>query len=259
MKVSENILNSALKAPTVQRVIITPSIVATLGFIAASEAVSGSTRVPPPEPLPTNFDSVSEGYILGKILEIYNKDTFVKTKNPHFAVSHVLPGYVFGRNELALDAEMMKTGNGSNNFLMLGMLGRELPFPIHGGAVHIDDVADIHLRVAFDDACAGMDFAIATKVDYSTIFGIVAERYPDAVAAEIFKKGTVPTLPIEYNLSAAEDLLGQGKPRSFESAVVDVASQYLEKLGKEKETSWCRNPVLWWQELLWGAAPGKAS
>lgn len=97
---------------------------------------------------------------------------------------------------------------------------------------------------------SGKDFAIATKVDYSTIFGIVTERYPDAVAAEIFKKGTVPTLPIEYNLSAAEDLLGQGKPRSFESAVVDVASQYLEKLGKEREISWYCKTGLWWQEEI---------
>lgn len=236
VRISENILNSALKSPTVKHVTITSSIVANLGFTAGSK-VSGSTRVPLPDPMPTTFSDVFQGYILGKILELHNTDSFVKTNSPHFSVSHVIPGYVFGRNELALNAEMMTTSNSSNNFLMMGMLGGELPFPIHGGAVHIDDVADIHLRVTFDDldACAGKDFGIATKVDYSIIFDVVEKHYPKAVAAGIFKKGTVPTLPIEYDSSAVEGLLGKGKLRSFESAVVDAAGQYLEKLGKGKE------------------------
>ncbi|KAI1496397.1 hypothetical protein F5X99DRAFT_400638 [Biscogniauxia marginata] len=119
--------------------------------------------------------------------------------------------------------------------MMMGMLGAELPMPIHGGFAHIDDVADLHLRVAFLNPKADepKDFGISTKVDYATIFDYVEKAFPKAVAAGVFKRGTVPTLPVEYDSSDSEKLLGR-KLRSFESAVVDVASQYLEKLGVEK-------------------------
>ncbi|KAI1485225.1 putative cinnamoyl-CoA reductase [Biscogniauxia mediterranea] len=235
VKIASSLLSSALKTPSVQRVVITSSIVANLGHPPPPTAVSASTRVLLPSPFPSTFDNVFEAYTLSKMVELHNTDEFVKTRNPHFTVSHVVPGYVFGRNELALDAEMMQTQNSSNNFLMIGMVGGELPFPIHGGFAHIDDVAEVHLRVAFLNPKAEepRDFGIAAKVDYGTIFNHVEKAFPEAVAAGVFKRVEVPTLPIEYDSSDAEKLLG-GKLRSFESAVVDVAGQYLEKLGKAK-------------------------
>ncbi|KAI8956439.1 putative cinnamoyl-CoA reductase [Daldinia sp. FL1419] len=235
VKISWGLLASALKSPSVKRVIITSSIVANLGAVPPPTAVSATSRAPLPDPVPARFHNVFDAYILGKIVEMHNSDKFVETQKPHFTVSHVVPGYVFGRNELALDATMMQTQNSSNNFLVLGMLDGELPFPIHGGFAHIDDVADVHLRVAFLDPKADgpKDFGIATKVDYATIFDHVAKAFPKAVSEEVFKRGKVPTLPVEYDSSDVEKLMG-GKLRTFESAVVDVAAQYLEKVGKEK-------------------------
>ena len=49
--------------------------------------------------------------------------------------------------------------------------------------------------------------------------------------AGIFKKGVVPTLPVEYDSSDAKGLLGELK--SFEAAVSDVASQYLKLLEQK--------------------------
>ncbi|KAL7624945.1 hypothetical protein AAE478_004159 [Parahypoxylon ruwenzoriense] len=236
LKISSGLLASALKSPTVKRVIITSSIVSNLGLVPPPTAVSATTRVPLPDPLPVAFEGgVFEAYILGKIVEMHDSDAFVRAQKPHFTVSHVVPGYTFGRNELALDSAMMSAQNSSNNFLMVGLLGGEMPFPIHGGFAHIDDVADAHLRVAFLQPKAGepMDFGLATKVDYATIFDHVEKAFPKAVAAGVFKKGKVPTLPVEYDSSDVTKLLG-GKLKSFESAVVDVAAQYLEKLGVEK-------------------------
>ena len=101
------------------------------------------------------------------MVELHSADEFVKMCSPHFTVSHVFPGYVFGRNELVLDAAAMQTQNSSNNFAMMGMQGVNLPFPIHGGFVHIDDLADFHLHVLFLEPKAGVveDFALAAKVD----------------------------------------------------------------------------------------------
>lgn len=232
VRISSGLLQSALKSPSVQRVVITSSVVANLGLVPGPEKVSASTRVPLPNPVPETYDNVFEAYVTGKIVELHNSDNFTKTHNPHFTISHVVPGYVFGRNELALDATMMQTQNSSNNFLILGMLGGELPFPIHGSFAHVGDVAETHLRVALDDKLAGKDVGIATKVDYASIFDIVEKAFPKAAEAGIFTRGTVPTLPMEYDSSDAEALLG--KLKSFESAVTEVAAQYLEKVGKEK-------------------------
>ncbi|KAJ4413457.1 hypothetical protein N0V82_008531 [Gnomoniopsis sp. IMI 355080] len=233
IKNTAGLLQSALKVPTVQRVVLTSSIVANLGLPTRPQTatVSAATRVSPPNRLPETFTDVMEAYILGKMVEMENTDNFIKTQKPHFKISHVMPGYVFGRNDLELDVTMMDKENSSNNFLMVGMLGGELPFPIHGAFAHIDDVAELHLRVALDEAYGNKDVGIATKVDYSSIFDCVKGIYPEAVEAGVLKKGTVPTLPVDYDSSDATALLGG--LRSFESAVADVASQYLELLRKE--------------------------
>lgn len=234
VKMSAGLLQSALKSPSVRRVVNTSSIVANLSPSPEPSATvaAASTRIPPPNPLPKTFDNVMEAYVVGKLVEMRDTDDFAQTKSPHFTVSHVVPGYVFGRNELALDAGMMQTQNSSNNFLMVGLVGGKLPFPIHGGFAHIDDVAEIHLRLALGESYAGKDVGIATKVDYTSIFDQIKEKYPEAVKAGIFKKETVPTLPVDYDSSDAKGLLGQLK--SFETAVSDVAGQYLELLGESK-------------------------
>ncbi|KAI0424128.1 putative cinnamoyl-CoA reductase [Xylaria sp. FL1042] len=224
--------------PSVQRVIITSSIVGNLPLGPPQEtpvAVSASTRVPLPNPPPSTFDNLYEAYVFEKIVELHNSDEFVKTNNPHFTVSHVAPAWVFGRNELALDADMMQTQNSSNNLVMMGMVGGEPPLPLHNAFVHVGDVADVHLKVAFLDPQADgpKDFGIANKVDYGTLFDHVEKSFRDAVTAGVFKKGRINSQPIAYDSSAAEQLLGR-KFKTFETAVVDVASQYLEKISREK-------------------------
>lgn len=184
-----------------------------------------STRILPPNPLPETFDNVMEAYVVAKMVELRDSDAFLEKNSPHFPISHVVPGYVFGRNELALDTTMMQTQNSSNNFLMVGLLGGELPFPIHGAFAHIDDVAEVHLRVALEEG-PGRDVGVATKINYDSTFDTVENKYPEAVKAGLFKKGKIPTLPVEYDSSDAEAMLGGLK--SFESAVADVAAQYLE-------------------------------
>ncbi|KAI1448251.1 NAD(P)-binding protein [Annulohypoxylon stygium] len=240
VKMTANLLSSALKTPAVQRVVITSSIVANLGLTApaTSTPTTASTRVPLPSPLPSTFDDVFSAYVTGKMVSLHNTDTFARTQNPHFSIAHVVPGYVFGRNPLALNADMMRIQNSSNNFLVMGMLGAEPPFPVHGGFVHIDDLADLHLAVLFLEPSGARDkvedYGVSIPVNYDAIFDIVANAFPKVVQEGVFTRGKVPTLPVNYETSGeVEELLGR-KLRTFESAVVDVAGQYLEVLGKDK-------------------------
>lgn len=82
------------------------------------------------------------------------------------------------------------------------------------------------------EAYAGRDVGIATKVDHASIFDHVKDQFPEAVKEGIFKKGTVPTLPMEYDSSDAKGLLGELK--GFETAVSDVPFQHLQLLEKRQ-------------------------
>ncbi|KAI2463508.1 putative cinnamoyl-CoA reductase [Annulohypoxylon bovei var. microspora] len=236
-KISAGLLSAALKTPTIRSVVITSSIAGNLGLVPPAHMVSAATRMPLPDPLPTSFDTSFEAYVLAKIAELHDTDEFVREKNPPFSVAHVNPGYVFGRNELALDAKAMRENNSSNNALIAGVTGGEVLIPVHTGYVHIDDLAEVHLRVAFLDPEPGLkaprDFGVAIKIDYDTLFSIVEKAFPKAVQDGVLKRGKVPKLEIQYDSSDAERLM-DGKMKSFESAVVDVVGQYLEILEREK-------------------------
>ncbi|KAI1826288.1 putative cinnamoyl-CoA reductase [Xylaria intraflava] len=237
VKMSSNVLSSALKSPSVKRVIITSSTVSNSPLDQQpTTALFASSRQQPPNPIPSTIN-IFEAYVLGKMVEVHNSDELIRTKTPHFTVSHIMPGYVFGRNELALDPKMMQFQNSSNYYLMVALLGGEERLPIRSGFAHIDDVAEAHLRAAFlDPKTAGFpqDFGISTAVDYTTTFDYAEKAFPKAVAAGVFKRGRISNVCVDYDSSDAERLLGRPL-RSFESTVVEVAGQYLETLGVARE------------------------
>ncbi|OTA55263.1 NAD(P)-binding protein [Hypoxylon sp. EC38] len=227
VKTLEEILSSALKTPSIQRIVFTSSIMANAGYTPSC----ASTRLP--LSTVTSFKHPGEAFVAAMMVALKRADEFVETHKPHFTVSHVLVGQVVGHNELALDAEM--AAKGSNNFLLMMILGMEAPGPIPGNYAHIDDVAEVHLRVAFLDPKEGepKDFGVATKADYSEIFDIIERAIPKQAADGLFKKSKVPTVSVEYDTSETEKLLGR-KFKSFESAVVDMARGYIELVERSK-------------------------
>ncbi|KAI1089926.1 putative cinnamoyl-CoA reductase [Rostrohypoxylon terebratum] len=233
-KMNSNILTSALKAPTIQCVVITSSISANLGIIPPNHVVSAATRLPLPDPLPQTFSTGFEAYILGKMAVMHDADEFIREKNPPFRVSRVAPGLTYGRNELAFD---VKSISSSVNSMIKAINGGSADITVYNGFVHVDDLAEIHLRVALLNPelnpDAPRDFGVAIRMDEEAIFGYVEKAFPKAVQDGVLKKGNMPTLNIEYDSSDAVKLMG-GKMKSFETAVVDVAGQYLEILGREK-------------------------
>lgn len=100
--------------------------------------------------------------------------------------------------------------------------------------MHIDDLADVHLRVLelapTPDSPAA--FGSCTTVEAFNTFDVVEKIFPKAVAEGTFSRGVMARLPISYDSSETERTLGI-QFRSFESAVVDTATQYLQSLGKE--------------------------
>ncbi|KAE8148349.1 hypothetical protein BDV25DRAFT_158462 [Aspergillus avenaceus] len=235
IKGTANLLSTALKFPTIKRIVITSSIVGNMPLLPdPTKTVTAASRVPSPSPYPTSFPDLFQSYVLTKITEANETDAFVAKHNPHFSVAHIMPGYVFGRNELCLTAEEIRDENSSNRYLMGSITGKDLPFPLHGGYVHIDDLAKVHVQVMCLEPTPQMpsNFGACTDIDYSNLFDIVEKNFPQQVADGTFAPGKLPTLPMSYDSSETEAILGF-KFRPFEDAVVDVAKQYLEKLGKD--------------------------
>lgn len=213
IRITSTLLSAALRFPGLQRVVINSSIVYNLGPVSPELAVTAATREALPDPVPTAFGNVFLAYITAKMVELRRSDDFVKQQNPRFSVTHVIPGYTYGCNELVLDSAGMQISNSSNTYLVLGMRAGELPFPIHGGYVHIDDLVDVHLKVVLSPGISG-NYSVAKKIRYDYIFDTVEEAFPKAVIEGICERGKVSTLPIEYDSSETERFMG--KPfRSF--------------------------------------------
>ncbi|KAF7596039.1 hypothetical protein BBP40_003819 [Aspergillus hancockii] len=235
VKGTANLLDSALKIPTMKRIIITSSIVANMTWPPdPSTTYTAASRVQLPGPLPTSSSDIFDAYAFAKVTGANETDAFVKNNRPHFTVAHIMPGYVFGRNELALTAGQVLNENSSNMFLMASITGKELPVRIHGGYVHIDDLAEVHLKVLGLEPTTDTpsNFGACINIEYSGIFDIVEKAFPKAVADGTFVRGKMSTMALMYDSTQTEKMLGV-KFRPFEDAVLDTARQYLEKLGKE--------------------------
>lgn len=232
---TSNLLNSALKVPTIKRIVITSSIVANMTPIPDPNVrVTASTRVD--LPAPETLSNVFEAYILSKINEINNTDAFVASQKPPFSIAHVIPGYVYGPNALHPGDNDALIKNSSNGILIASVTGNVVPNPVHEGYVHVADLSALHLKVLEYEPSGEESpraFGACKPADYAATYDIVARAYPKATAEGVFSKGSIPTLPAPYDSSETERVLGF-RFRSFEEAVVDAAGQFLENIGKEK-------------------------
>lgn len=231
-----NILTAASKTPSVKRVVMTNSIVGLMPFgtsptmsTPSSRAMLNDGGVPPP-----TFAAPIFAYVFGKIHSLQQTEDFMRTQSPHFSCATIFPSYIFGRNDLVLNTRQAFMENSSNGIMMLALTGKESPIPFHGNYAHIDDVVDVHTKALFlenEEAGGHSSFGVGTTVHYEAIYPIIQKEFPEAVAAGMLSKGKLDTVPLNYDASETEKVFGM-KFRSFESAVIDVALQYLELLDE---------------------------
>ncbi|KAI0446172.1 putative cinnamoyl-CoA reductase [Xylaria telfairii] len=219
-------LRAAAKQPSVQKLVITSSVFGNSPFPPDSTHITADFRVPN---LPGPFDSMMPAYWGGKIAATNAIDTFAKEEKPSFDITVVFPGFVFGRDYRALAAEDFVS---STNRILLGVItGQASPAPMPAGAVHVDDVANIHILALGH----GVPRNIGSTVPhvFEDAWDIVAKHFPKAVETGVFTKGSQPTIPVNWDASQTEVDLGL-KFKTWEDMVVDAAGQYLELSGKEK-------------------------
>lgn len=220
-----SLLDSAVKVPSIKRIVLTASVLGNTSFPLANE-INADTRVPNMDP---PFPGMIPAYCAAKIAALNATDKFVKDNKPSFSVVNIFPGFVFGYDDKALEAKDMF--NSTNGLLLPILLGNNFDDPRLGFAAHVHDVAKVHL-LALKEEVSG-NLGVTLPVTYDDAWEIAKKHFPKAVEDGTFTKGSCPTVPVNWNASKTEELFGF-KFKSYEDIVVDVAGQYLELLGKEK-------------------------
>ncbi|KAK4695546.1 hypothetical protein P7C71_g2223, partial [Lecanoromycetidae sp. Uapishka_2] len=236
VKGTTNILYSALKAPSVERIIITSSIIAVIpwkNFMMeeTSQVFTADNRISDVHP---PFQHYFQAYGASKANSLNATDKFIKTEKPSFEVPNVMPGFFIGKNELITDANDILSG--TNRAAFAPVLGNRSDIANPGSMNHVDDVAKVHILALNPNIKGGQNFGVQSGGvggnKWADSTEIVKKRFPEAVKdGRLPADGTQPTRTVLYDTSETEKVLGIIF-RSYEEQVVSVTEHYLELLEK---------------------------
>ncbi|MCJ1225567.1 hypothetical protein MMC12_002216 [Toensbergia leucococca] len=233
-----SMLESALKVPSVERIVITSSEAAVIPVMAMAgkptdEVFDQNSVVPKPSgPYPNPFAA----YIASKVLSLHATQDFMKEKSPSFTVINIMPSFVWGKNELATTPKAAVSG--SNARVLEPLLGVKSPMGLPGTTVHIDDVAMLHVEALNPKLQGNQDFTANSEgiegLEWNDVPEIVARKFPEAVKSGILPLGgSQPTLRLKYDASHTEKVF-DFKFKGLEEQVTNVAGWYIELVEKEK-------------------------
>ncbi|KAF6787091.1 3-beta hydroxysteroid dehydrogenase [Colletotrichum sojae] len=233
------VLESALNASSIKRVVITSSIATLLSweYVISDDVTKVFTArdtYDPPEP-DTQFQSSLQAYAAGKALALKATERFIDEEKPSFDVVNIMPSMVIGRNEL--NATKEEVAGGTNNNVLAPLLKTALPLPVLGVSVHVNDVARAHIQALDPDIPGNRSFICSSG-------GLEGTKWNDAkeIARRCFDRavsdgllpleGNTMTRPIRLDASETEQIFGW-KFLGFEEQVKSVVEHYLELLAAE--------------------------
>ena len=228
-----SILNSALKQPSVKRVVITASQAAVTPLTAFGGQDPGvltpESKVPS-DSLPKEYPNYFAAYAVSKILAYNRTLEFIEKEKPKFTVINVMPTFVIGKNELATTPQAVNAG--SNSIAMNALVGVQNPVGMPGMTVHVDDVAKIHIAALdpkiegnrnFGANCNGIE-----GIEWDSAIETVKRHFSKAVESGIFPLGgSQKSIRLQFDASETEKVLGF-KFKSFEEQIISLAGWYAE-------------------------------
>ena len=232
-------LKSAAKAGgSVKRVVLTSSCVGIIPFeyYTGAPSVDYSVKFGPDSRIPDPagpFGNEVQAYAAGKTLAINATERWMADNGEKagFDLISIIPGFIFGRDELTESAEGMRAGS-TNSILLNLMLGSKGEWPFNGNAALGSDVAKIHV-LALDSKVKGNQSFVASKpmVWDDAVNALRSNFRTDIEAGRFSSEGKQPTLSIKIDETKTEEVLGI-KFAPLEEQVKQVAKQYLELLAK---------------------------
>ncbi|EXJ86981.1 hypothetical protein A1O3_03938 [Capronia epimyces CBS 606.96] len=220
-----SILRSALKQPSIRRVVITSSVVAALP--SEPRAFTADNVEPDPH---GPYDNDFVAYIASKKLAYNRTRDFIAKEKPNFTVVNIMPTFVVGKNELATTPKSVLSG--SNSLPMIPVMGQHNPDGLPAKVCHVDDVAFVHIA-ALDSGVEGnrnfgVDYRGDKPVEWDDAIDIVKKHFPEEVKKGVFPLGgSLKSLPMPFDATKTEETFGI-KFKSYEEQIVSLAGHYAE-------------------------------
>ncbi|KAG6090366.1 hypothetical protein E4U30_008179 [Claviceps sp. LM220 group G6] len=235
------LLEAAQWANSVKRVVVTGSLVS---IVSQARIMSGALI----DENTLDVDlSMSDGltrsnaYARSKALAFAAIQAFLRDKKPQFTVVNILPVFIIGRDE-KITAVKTYYSKGTNSFLMGPLLGIKNHITVMGGnSVHLDDVAELHIRGLDENLATGNEtfIAAAGPMTWSDCFDIVQRRFPKECAEGVFPFDDIlrpSTSAVNVDNAKAKRLLGR-EFKTYEEQVVSVVEHYLELRGQRAQNT----------------------
>lgn len=246
VKGTVNVLHSALKCPSIKRIVITSSTSALVDGRSSTTAqgpFSPAHRQPNYEPefYAQNSD---HAYIAAKTAALNASDAFLVEEQPHFDVVNIMPGYVFGPKKLALSVKDILNGSNIFGIGVATRRGSWRDLEVEAVSCHIDDVAKAHvhaldLKRITPQPGSHHDFILAVPFVPDHVHSILREKvdrkwWQDADSEAPFgSKGCYKWYVLDYDVSATENMLLGSKLKGLQSQIENSASQIIQFLGND--------------------------
>ncbi|EPE31987.1 NAD(P)-binding Rossmann-fold containing protein [Glarea lozoyensis ATCC 20868] len=236
---SLSILKSGLKFPQLRRIVITSSAVAIMTdqvIDAANPPIvyTANTRVSPLPTAPFPNDPWA-GYRIAKQLALDATEKFIAEKKPQYTVVNLMPGYVFGRNELAEKAQDLL--DGSNAIVLGTVLGAIQGAKREGFTTPVTDLARIHVEALGEKVKGNQSFLLLAgkegdKAEFNRANEIAKTEFADAVAEGILNPvGSTEAVHQQVDKSITTEIFGPLE--TYEDGARAVIAQYVELKRKE--------------------------
>ncbi|KAK5455838.1 hypothetical protein LTS15_005155 [Exophiala xenobiotica] len=218
-------LESASKASTVKRVVITSSVVALVPFRVFAVGGGGDQVFDSEGRISLDegpYASELHAYSASKAAAYNSTLGWLAKAKPNFDIVHLCPTYVMGRDDLQTSApDMVK---GTNALLLSLALGKRWDAPKPGATVHNEDVAQLH------------EDGSGNGVDWSAVPGLIEKIFPQAAkAGKINPQAAMgSSLYTKISNTKAEKTFNL-KFLGIEEQIRSVVGQYLELLEKDEK------------------------
>jgi nucleoside-diphosphate-sugar epimerase len=223
-------LESAHRSDTVKRIVITSSEVAIMPFEYFLGTGDYSVEFGPDSRIPDvkgPFGFEFQAYSAGKAAALNASEAWVESHKPSFDVISILPGWIFGRDELVTSVENLRKGS-TNSVLLNILLGKQEEVPYNGNAVWGNDVAKVQV-LALDPKIKGnQSFTASIDFEWESAIDELKKSFPQEIAdGKLSIEGKQPTLPVKVANRKTEETFGF-KFAPLKTMVEAVATQYLE-------------------------------
>ena len=230
-------LEAAQKSRTVQRVVITSSIVALMPVVHMEGVEKRTTPVRPDDRtdfIEEPYESEFTAYAASKVAALHATEAWIASQDPDFDVIHLHPGFVLGRNEIATTTvESMK---GTNAVVLAMLLGKKFG-PFAGATVHVQDVARVHVQSLQPTVPGNQSYILSQPARWNDAKEIAKHAFPEAVERRILTgSGNVDTTDVPIDSSLTERVFGI-RLQSFESQVKSLVGHFLELRSRKPSPS----------------------